>query len=182
MTEPLRYVTNEDGQPVAVLLDLDEYRRLQNQPAPDPDLLTGLSSAELQALSESTLAPAQQDRLNELLARNNQQQLSAEETAELDRLLDQVDQLTILKTRARLTLSQQKDQSAATALLPLAANAHAGHIAAAAGHDHWLAGAALGAAVAVTAWAVLSGRKDKEKAAAEPETESEETDTEAESA
>jgi PHD/YefM family antitoxin component YafN of YafNO toxin-antitoxin module len=113
MTEPLRYVTNEDGQPVAVLLDLDEYRRLQNQPAPDPDLLTGLSSAELQALSESILAPAQQDRLNELLARNNQQQLSAEETAELDRLLDQADQLTILKTRARLTLSQLKDQTVA---------------------------------------------------------------------
>ena len=113
MTEPLRYVTDEDGQPVAVLLDLDEYRRLQNQSAPDSDLLTGLSSAELQALSESILAPALQGQLNDLLARNTDQHLSTEEAAELDRLLDQVDQLTILKTRAKLTLSQQEDQIAA---------------------------------------------------------------------
>lgn len=114
MTEPLRYVTNENGEPVAVLLDLNEYRRLQNQSDTDPDLLAGLSLAELQALSESVLVHTAQERLNDLLARHNEQKLSDEELAELDRLLEQVDQLSILKTRAKLTLDQQKTQIAAS--------------------------------------------------------------------
>ena len=50
------------------------------------------------------LAPAAQNQLNDLLVQNAESQLSADEVANLDRLLAQVDQLTILKTRARYTL------------------------------------------------------------------------------
>jgi hypothetical protein len=64
----------------------------------------GLSQDELQALADSKLAPAAQNQLDDMLARNAESQLSADEVANLDRLLAQVDQLTILKTRARYTL------------------------------------------------------------------------------
>lgn len=73
----------------------------------DSELLVGLSEGELEALAESLLAPAAQARLDALLARNAEQQLAAAELAELDRLLDRVDQLTLLKTRARFTLDQR---------------------------------------------------------------------------
>jgi len=73
----------------------------------DTELLTGLSYGELEALSESMLAPAAQARLDELLARNQDHQLSGAEEAELDRLLNRLDQLTLLKTRARYTLAHQ---------------------------------------------------------------------------
>ena len=108
MLEKVRYVTDEQGERVGVLLDLAEYRQLTDSLASDPDFLIGLSQAELQALAESVLAPTAQARLDDLLTRHAEAQLSAEETAELDRLLEQVDQLTILKTRARYTLDQQK--------------------------------------------------------------------------
>lgn len=107
MVERLSYVTNEQGERVGVLLDLAEYQRLTAQLAFDPDLLSGLSRAELEALAESTLAPTAQVRLDDLLTRHTEGQLSAEETAELDHLLEQVDQLNILKTRAKYTLNQQ---------------------------------------------------------------------------
>ena len=74
----------------------------------DPEMLVGLSAAELEALSDSLLAPSAQARLDELLARNAQQQLAAPEVDELDRLLERVDQLTILKTRARYTLQHHQ--------------------------------------------------------------------------
>lgn len=73
----------------------------------DPELLTSLSHGELEALAESLLAPVAQARLDELLARNQENRLSAAEEIELDRLLTRVDQLTLLKTRARYTLAQQ---------------------------------------------------------------------------
>jgi hypothetical protein len=74
----------------------------------DSELLLGLSDGELEALAESLLAPAAQGRLDELLARNAEKSLSAEEAAELDRILARVDHLTVLKTRARFTLDQQR--------------------------------------------------------------------------
>ena len=64
----------------------------------------GSSRDELQALADSKLAPAAQNQLNDLLVQNAESQLSADEVANLDRLLAQVDRLTILKTRARYTL------------------------------------------------------------------------------
>ena len=73
----------------------------------DPELLVGLSDQELDALADSVLAPSAQVRLDELLERNAEQRLSTDERAELDLLLARVDQLTILKTRARYTLRQQ---------------------------------------------------------------------------
>ena len=74
----------------------------------DPEILVGLSTGELEALSESSLAHSAQTRLDELLARNAQNQLQAAEVSELDRLLERVDQLTVLKTRARYTLQHHQ--------------------------------------------------------------------------
>lgn len=54
--------------------------------------------------------------------------------------------------------------------LPTMASAHLGHFGALAGHDHWVAGAAIGAAAVVAAWGILGGRKGgkaREDAAAE---------------
>jgi hypothetical protein len=104
MSEQVRYITNEQGERVGVLLDLEAYNRLVNPLALDDECLIGLSRDELQALADSKLAPAAQNQLNDLLIQNAESQLSADEVANLDRLLAQVDQLTILKTRARYTL------------------------------------------------------------------------------
>ncbi len=103
-----QYVINEQGKHVAVLLDMADYQRLKQPTADDQDLLLTLSQAELEALADGQLAPAAQTRLDELLIRNQEGQLSTEDSAELDRLLLQVDQLTILKTRARYTLNHHQ--------------------------------------------------------------------------
>ena len=71
------------------------------------DLLVGLSHEELEALADSMLVPSAQCRLDELLQRNAQRLLGDDDQRELDRLLARVDQLTILKTRAKYTLRQQ---------------------------------------------------------------------------
>jgi hypothetical protein len=104
MTEKWRYITDEQGQPVGVLLDFEEYQRLRHQAMTDPEMLMGLSFAELQALAESMLAPSAQMRLDELLARHQENLLPEEDITELDHLLEQGDHLNILKTRARYTL------------------------------------------------------------------------------
>jgi len=44
-------------------------------------------------------------------------------------------------------------------LLPGQVFAHAGHLGELAGHDHWVAGAAIGVAVGVAAWGWLKGKK-----------------------
>jgi hypothetical protein len=80
----------------------------------DPEMLVGLSEGELEALSESLLAPRAQARLDELVARNTQQRLSTAETAELEQLLERVDQLTLLKTRAKYTLHHLRAGAART--------------------------------------------------------------------
>lgn len=106
MTEAVQYITNQQGERVGVLLDLETYHRLVNSAASNEELLTGLSLEELQALANSQLALAEQTQLGDLLAQNAEGQLSADATATLDRLLTQVDNLNILKTRARYTLQQ----------------------------------------------------------------------------
>jgi len=73
----------------------------------DVEILIGLSEEELEALADSVLAPSAQAHLDELLDRNSQGQLSPAENAELDHLLARVDQLTVLKTRAKYTLGQK---------------------------------------------------------------------------
>jgi hypothetical protein len=70
------------------------------------EILAGLSVAELEALADGLLAPARQARLDELLSKNAHRSLDDPERNELDRLLNSADQLTILKTRARYTLTQ----------------------------------------------------------------------------
>ncbi len=70
----------------------------------DAELLISISLPELQALATAVLAPDVQTHLSDLLARNTEGQLSPAETQTLDRLLDQIDQLNILKARAQYTL------------------------------------------------------------------------------
>ena len=78
----------------------------------DSELLVGLSVEELEALADSLLAPAAPARLDDLLARQKEKLLSADEKRALDGLLQKVDQLTILKTRARYTLKQESTAEA----------------------------------------------------------------------
>ena len=75
----------------------------------DVELLTSLSDEELEALANSTLAAASQNRLDELLAKNSDNELDDAGRAELESLLARVDQLTIVKTRARYTLRQHAE-------------------------------------------------------------------------
>ena len=73
----------------------------------DRDTLQGLSEGELEALADGLLAPSLQARLDDLIARSKEHRLSVAEEVELDSLLTRVDQLTLLKTRARYTLQRQ---------------------------------------------------------------------------
>lgn len=59
--------------------------------------------------------------------------------------------------------------SAPLVFLASPAFAHPGHLEVLAGHDHWVAGAAIGLAIAVGIWGALKGKKD-------PETEEDSTD------
>ncbi len=104
MLEPVRYITNERGERVGVLLGLDVYQRLANPLAEDADCLLGLSVEELHVLANCKLSLPEQAHLDNLLARNAESQLSSDEVAELDSLLAQADYLTVLKARARYTL------------------------------------------------------------------------------
>jgi hypothetical protein len=70
----------------------------------DEELLTNISTAELLALATVSLAPDQQAQLSDLLARNAESSISPAEIILLDQLLEQVDQLNILKARAKYTL------------------------------------------------------------------------------
>lgn len=45
------------------------------------------------------------------------------------------------------------------ALVPLPALAHPGHVEAQAGHDHWLALAAIGAAAGIAVWQIARKRR-----------------------
>lgn len=76
------------------------------------DILESLNIEELEALADSKLAPSAQQRLDELLTRNSELLLGGEEAKDLDQLLAKVDQLNILKTRARITLRQQQEEAA----------------------------------------------------------------------
>lgn len=107
MSEAVQYVTNQQGERVGVLLDLDTYQRLDNAAVTDEELLAELSLEELQALASSRLASVEQTQLDELLAQNAEEQLSVEAMATLDRLLSQMDTLNLLRTSARYTLWQR---------------------------------------------------------------------------
>ena len=73
-------------------------------PRASPELLTGLSAAELRALADSVVAPRHARRLKHLLRMNREKKLGRAEKAELDRLLEESDQVALLKSRAFYTL------------------------------------------------------------------------------
>jgi hypothetical protein len=104
MSESVQYITNAQGEKVGVLLNLETYQQLTNLSL-DSELLIGLSIDELQALAESSLFPKTQTQLQELLIKNSENQFET-----LDKLLAQVDQLNIIKTRARYTLNILQNQ------------------------------------------------------------------------
>ena len=110
MPESVQYITNTQRDRVSVLLNLETYQQLTNLSA-DTELLIGLSLDELQALVESVLSPKTQTQLDKLLMKNSENQLSNEEFETLDKLLAQVDQLNIIKTKARYTLNQFPEKS-----------------------------------------------------------------------
>jgi len=63
---------------------------------------------------------------------------------------------------------------ALTCLLTLVAQsaaAHPGHLVEAAGHNHWVAGAAIGIAIAVGIWGALKGDKETDEETEEMEEE-----------
>lgn len=63
----------------------------------------------LTALADMALAPKNRSRLDDLLAKNAEGKLSAEETKELDLLLTQVDELNLVKARTAATLHRIKN-------------------------------------------------------------------------
>lgn len=87
-------------------IQLETNYQLKNPLEKDSECLIGLSRDELEALAESILSISKQEQLSALLTRNTESQLSTQETESLDRLLAQIDRLTILKTRARYTLKK----------------------------------------------------------------------------
>jgi hypothetical protein len=111
VTKPLQYMTNEQGERVGVVLDWNTYTYLSQHEDLDENVLIGLSTPELQALANCKLALVTQTRLDTLIAKNSESQLSIEEQTELDDLLAKADQLTILKTRARYTLHCQEGRT-----------------------------------------------------------------------
>ena len=73
----------------------------------ETNILPNVSVAGLKALSDAVLAPKMHAKLDDLLARNAEGQLSAEELEELDAIVEQIDELNLLKARAEYTLRQQ---------------------------------------------------------------------------
>ena len=54
-----------------------------------------------------------------------------------------------------------KKLTIATIVFASPAAAHPGHLGGLAGHDHWVAGIAIGAAVGVSIWGILRERRKK---------------------
>ncbi|TAE55290.1 MAG: hypothetical protein EAZ76_12640 [Nostocales cyanobacterium] len=110
MTESVQYITNTQGERIGVLLNMETYQYLTNL-STDSELLIGLTEDELQALAETSLSVKSQTELDNLLVKNAENKLSDVEIETLDKLIAQIDQLNILKTRARYTLNQLENKS-----------------------------------------------------------------------
>lgn len=67
-----------------------------------------VSTEGLTALVNMALAPKDQSKLDDLLARNARGTLSAEESRELDLMLKEIDELNLVKARAAVALRQIK--------------------------------------------------------------------------
>jgi hypothetical protein len=70
--------------------------------------LSNMNLHELRALAEAVVAPDRQQRLKALLDKNRRGELTPEEQAILDEMLTEVDQVALLKARARYTMSLYK--------------------------------------------------------------------------
>ena len=103
MQEP-RFVTNDQGQAIEVVLDVSTYERLLRSQSGDPKLLRDFSREQLEALAKSTLTTAEEDKLHSLVEKKKSGLLSGEEAAQLHEVLEQVDQLALVKARALDTL------------------------------------------------------------------------------
>jgi hypothetical protein len=108
MQEP-RFLTNQQGQ-VEVVLDVATYERLVRSQSSDPKLLRDLSREQLEALAKSTLTTVEESTLHSLVEKKKAQGLTAEETKQLGVLLEQVDQLALVKARALYTLHKMQSQ------------------------------------------------------------------------
>ena len=75
----------------------------------ESELLISLSKHALEALADGNVAPSLQERLDALLEKSANESLDGDEAKEFDLILSRVDQLNILKTRARLTLKQHAE-------------------------------------------------------------------------
>ena len=75
----------------------------------DTNILPNVSISGLKALADARLAPSAQSQLNDLLARNSEEKLSEQESQQLDSLIEQIDELNLLKARADFTLRHQKN-------------------------------------------------------------------------
>lgn len=69
-----------------------------------PKTALHVDRAELHALASTKIGIAEQSRLDELLGRNAAEDLTLEESAELDELLDRVDRLNLVKAKALVAL------------------------------------------------------------------------------
>ena len=74
----------------------------------DSELQLGLNVKELEALADSLLTPKAQVLLDDLFGLQKGKALSVDEERALDGRLQKADQLTILKTRARYILQQER--------------------------------------------------------------------------
>lgn len=114
MSETVHYITDETGQPIGVLLDLEAYRQLANPLLTDHKCLVGLSRDELVVLANCKLSPAEQSRLDNLLAQQTESPLSETDAIEVDRILAEADHLMVLKARALYTLKRLDDLATAS--------------------------------------------------------------------
>ena len=67
-----------------------------------------VSASGLIAMADMAIAPKNQSKLDELLSRNADGALTADETQELDLLLKKIDELNLVKARAAVALHQLK--------------------------------------------------------------------------
>lgn len=99
------------GEQVELAAELLRGLRALPRSKPDPEQspalqpLLGLSQSELRTLADAVVAPGRQATLRALLEANRNSPLAPDQTARLDALLAQADEVALLKARARYTLS-----------------------------------------------------------------------------
>lgn len=75
------------------------------------NILPNVSVAGLKALADAMLVPKTHAKLDDLLARNAEGELSESELHELDSIIEQIDELNLLKARADYTLRHHDETS-----------------------------------------------------------------------